>query len=65
MIYDDNFHFSFKSKHVRKLLKLTWPEKKSTFMLAVHCYIVVTFLENVSCVINKNTIFIAVIVHHK
>lgn len=43
----------------------SWPEKKSTFMLAVHCYIAVTYLENVSCVINKNTIFIAVIDHYK
>lgn len=43
----------------------SWPEKKSTFMLAVHCYIAVTYLENVSCVINKNTIFFAVIVHYK
>lgn len=34
-------------------------------MLAVHCYIAVTYLENVSCVINKNTIFFAVIVHYK
>lgn len=34
-------------------------------MLAVHCYIAVTYLENVSCVINKNTIFIAVIDHYK
>lgn len=45
------------------LLKLT--KKISTFMLAVHCYIAVTYLENVSCVINKNTIFITVIVHWK
>lgn len=34
-------------------------------MLAVHCYIAVTYLENVSCVINKNTNFITVIVHYK
>lgn len=65
MIYDDNFYFLFKFKYVRKLLKLIWLEKKFIFMLVVYCYIVVIYLENVLCVINKNIIFIVVIVYYK
>lgn len=63
MIYDDYFYFLFKVKYVRKLLKLI--RKKFIFMLVVYCYIVVIYLENVLCVINKNIIFIVVIVYYK
>lgn len=63
MIYDDYFVFLFKVKYVRKLLKLI--RKKFIFMLVVYCYIVVIYLENVLCVINKNIIFFVVIVYYK
>lgn len=43
----------------------SWLEKKFIFMLVVYCYIVVIYLENVLCVINKNIIFIVVIVYYK
>lgn len=63
MIYDDYFVFLFKVKYVRKLLKLI--RKKFIFMLVVYCYIVVIYLENVLCVINKNIIFFVVIFYYK
>lgn len=67
MINDDYFYFLFNSCLKLNVLESywSWLEKKFIFMLVVYCYIVVIYLENVLCVINKNIIFFVVIVYYK